>query len=265
MSQRLDIRPLTCAALLAATVAFASLPGCGGPTLPTAAETDCTGVTTSANTCETSTAPQPMPDFPELACPTPAEIDELRREIPVVVIGDVSAGVLACRASEGSVDLTVVQNNVYQSLLFLKRLTFDRPLPWTDRSAYDWLRSVIPDGIVVDSFGLSHSCLNCLGPIHVVYSAYDHLRPTIGHLIVNLLVHEARHAQGFNHTCGFSATARAFTRDKSLAELGGYGVHYSLSYWIANYSSQPPAVREYHGTHAARLLGGGVFCCECRR
>ena len=53
--------------------------------------------------------------------------------------------------------------------------------------------------------------------------------------------------------------------DKSVAELGGYGVHYLLSYWIANYSSEPPAVREYHAVHAAKLLGGGVFCFECRR
>ena len=265
MLKRLDIRPVALAALFLATLALASLQACGGPTFPTAAETDCTGVTTSAHTCDTSTAQQPMPDFPDLPCPLPADIDEIRREIPVVVLGDVSAGVLACRASEGSVDLTVVQNNVYQSLLFLKRLRFDRPLPWTDRSVYDWLRSVIPDGIVVDSFGFSHSCLNCLGPIHVVYTAYDHLRPTVGYLIENLIVHEARHAQGFPHTCGFSTTAHTFTRDRSVAELGGYGVHYSLSYWIANYSSEPSAVREYHAVHAAKLLGGGVFCCECRR
>ena len=265
MSNRLDVRPLTTAALVVATIALAILPGCGGPTFPTASETDCTGVTTSANACGTSTGPQPIPDFPELPCPTPAETEELRREIPVVVLGDVSAGVLACRASEGSVDLTVVQNNVYQSLLFLKRLRLDRPLPWTDLSVYDWLRSVIPDGIVVDSFGFSHSCLNCLGPIHVVYPVYEDLRPTVGHLIVNLLVHEARHAQGFPHTCNFSQTARTFTRDRSVAELGGYGVHYSLSYWIGHHSSEPPAVRQFYAEHAARLLGGGTFCCECRR
>ena len=265
MRTRLDIRPLTCAALLVAAIALAILPGCGGPTFPSVAETDCRNVTTSSDTCGAATGAQQMPDFPDLPCPTPAEMDELRREMPVVFIGDVSAGVLACRASEGSVDLTVVQNNVYQSLLFLKRLQFSRPLPWTELSAYDWLRSVIPDGIVVDSFGLSHSCLKCLGPIHVIYSSYEQLRPIVGHLIINLLVHEARHAQGFGHSCGFSTEVRAFTRDKSVAELGGYGVHYSLSYWIANYSNEPPLVRDYFGEHAARLLGGGVFCCECRR
>lgn len=236
--------------------------GCGGPTIPTRGEADCAGVTPRGDTCDTSTALLPIPDLPELPCPIRAEIEEL--EIPVRAIGDVSAGVLACRERDGSVDLTVVQNQVYQALLFLRRLRFDRPLPWTDMPVYDWVRSTIPSGIVIESSGLSHSCLDCPGPIHVVYTFYESLRPTVYYLPHTLIVHEARHADGWRHTCGRGEYG-AFTRDKSVAEMGGFGVHYLLAYWIGHYSDEAAAVREYYARHAAQLLGGGSFCCECGR
>jgi hypothetical protein len=157
------------------------LPACftTTPTQPTYAPTDCTGVTASADPCDTSTAMLPVPDFPELPCPTRAEVDEIQRQVPVAVGSDVSAGVLACRERDGSVDLTVVENNMYQSLLFLRRMRFDRPLPWTNKPIFDWVRQTIPLGIVIESSGNSHSCLSCRGPIHVVYSSYRSLRPTV--------------------------------------------------------------------------------------
>lgn len=254
---------LTLALLVA--VGLVLSPACGGPTFPTSAETDCTGVTPSSDTCDTSTARLPIPDLPNLACPTPAEIQEIREDIPVAVGGDVSAGVLACRESDGSVDLTVVQNLIYQSLLFLRRVRFDRPLPWTSLPVYDWLRATIPNGIVIESSGASRSCLGCRGPIHIVFTFYDSLRPTVYYLAHTLLVHEARHAEGKGHTCGYSPQYGTFTRDKSVAEMGGFGVHYLLAYWIGHYSNEAAALRDYSSKHAAQLIGQGSFCCECGR
>jgi hypothetical protein len=240
-------------------------PACGGPTIPSPGETDCTGVTASADVCDTSTARLPIPDLPELPCPTRAEIDAIQSEIPVRVNGDVSAGVFACRERDGSVDLTIVENQVYQALLLLRRMRFDRPLPWTALPVYDWVRATIPQGIVIEPSGVSYSCLGCAGPIHVAYTFFDTLRPTVYNLPHTLIVHEARHAEGFRHTCGFNTEFRAFTRDKSVAEMGGFGVHYLLAYWIGHHSDEAAPVREYFATHAARLLGGGSFCCECGR
>ena len=111
---------------------LALLPSCSSPTSPSRPffvnpqiidETDCTGVPVTSDPCDTS--PPPTWNFPDLPCPTRAEVEEINREIPVKVNSDVSAGVLACRARDGSVDLTVVQNNIYQSLLFLRRVRID--------------------------------------------------------------------------------------------------------------------------------------------
>jgi hypothetical protein len=251
--------------VVAALAGLAGALACGGPSFPTAEQTDCSGATTSPNPCDTSTARLPVPDSPELACPTPEEVQAIRADLPVRINGDVSAGVLACREQEGSVDLTVVENNVYQSLLFLRRMRFDRPLPWTTLPVYDWVRATIPNGIVIESSGVSRSCLGCSGPIYVVFSFYDTLRPTVYHLIHTLIVHEARHAEGLRHTCGYSEQYHTATRDRTVAEMGGFGAHYSLEYWLANYSSEAPEVRDFYAKHAAHLLGGGSFCCECGR
>ena len=77
-----------------------------------------------------------------LTCPTPAEYGELQRDHPVTFLADPTAGSLACRADQGSVDLTPAQAQMYLSLLFLRRLTFDQPLPWTSSTVYGWLRGL---------------------------------------------------------------------------------------------------------------------------
>lgn len=244
-------------------VVLALLPGCGRtPTEP--GGTECSGVRASTDLCDTSRTFLTPPDLPELPCPTRAEIEEIRRDIPVTVNSDVSAGVFACRERDGSMDLTVVDNQIYQALLFLRRVRFDRPLPWTDRPLYDWVRETIPLGIVIESSGNSHSCLRCQGPIHVVYSSYDSLRPTVYNLVTPLIAHEARHAEGWPHTCGPSSDPfHPYVRDKSVVEMGGFGVQYLLLYWVGHYSEEPAEVREFFTRRAALLLGGGSFCCEC--
>jgi hypothetical protein len=249
--------------LVGAVVVLTLLPGCGAP--PTEpAGTECVGVKLSTDMCDSSGPFPTGSNLPDLPCPTRSEIDEIRRDIPVSVVIDVSAGVLTCRERDGSVDLTVVENNIYQSLIFLRRMRFDRPVPWTSLPVYDWVRETIPLGIVIESSGSSHSCLRCQGPIHVVYSSYDQLRPTIHHLVSSLIVHESRHAEGWPHTCGpSSGPFHPFEQDKSVAELGAFGVQYLLRYWLGHYSNESEEVREYFRRRAALTLGGSAFCCEC--
>lgn len=257
-------------ASMALSVLLMLVQACGTPTNPGPfgstidLTTDCSGVRTSADPCDSSTTRLEPADLPELPCPTPAEIELVRQEVPVWINNDVSRGVLVCREQDGSADLTAVENNVYQSLLFLRRMRFDRPVPWTAGTVYDWVRRTIPAGIVVESSGNSYSCLGCSGPIHVAYSSQSLLGPTVDRLIVTLIVHEARHADGWPHTCGRDTSYfNAFVRDRSVAEMGGFGVQYLLAYWLGHYSDEAPAVRDYYRKYAAQLLGRGSFCCEC--
>ena len=41
-------------------------------------------------------------------------------------------------------------------------------------------------------------------------------------------------------------------------------MHYLLAYWLGHYSEEPAELRDYNNRHAAKLLGWGSFCCECR-
>ena len=68
-------RPAALAFTVLVIAGLVFTPGCGGPASPAPADTDCTGVTSSADPCDTSTARIPIPDLPELPCPTPSEIE----------------------------------------------------------------------------------------------------------------------------------------------------------------------------------------------
>src|SRR3990170_3885138 len=45
---------------------------------------------------------------------------------------------LVCLHEDGSADLDALQLRAYQSLLVMRQLDFDEPLPWTSQSLYDW-------------------------------------------------------------------------------------------------------------------------------
>jgi hypothetical protein len=72
------------------------------------------------------------------------------------------------------------------------------------------------------------------------------------------IVHEARHAEGWPHTCARLADGQLI-RDKSVGEMGAFGVQVLLSYWIANYSDESPEFRALHREY----LGIAGFCCDC--
>jgi hypothetical protein len=248
---------LTAALALTGACSGDSLPPAGTtvPTSPTAIDwaTDCTGVTrTSDFSCEKTTAPSVV--VPDTACPPRALVEEIRREMPVVVKNEKDAR-LVCHASAGSLDMTFNEALVVKHLAIIRRLRFDRPLPWTNKSLYEWLRDTIPAGIAVDTTGSSYSCLRCPGPVHL------HLAenfPNLEHAGFLEIVHEARHAEGWPHTCARD-TNNQLIRDKSVGEMGAFGVQVLLSYWIANYSDESP---EFRALHRGKLGIAGL-CCEC--
>jgi hypothetical protein len=197
-------------------------------------------------------------------CPSAAEVSEIERDIPITIEEDASAGSLACTAAKGSADLTRVHAKVLQALVFLKSLHFDEPLPWTENSVYDWLRTTIPRGMVVLGHGNSHSCLKCQGPIYIVLpddqpnAGYPQSVTTTPYEVI---VHEARHADGWDHTCG---SEPKWNRDKTIGEMGAFGVQYYLNRWIQLHSGQGLTLRGYSQARAAQLRQrSGAFCCEC--
>jgi hypothetical protein len=202
------------------------------------------------------------PQFPVLPCPTAAEVDQIRNEIPLTIKSDTSAGMLQCREADGSADLTPAQFEIYRALLFLRQLRFDAPLPWAADTVWDWLRRATPKGIEIDSVGNSHSCLNCpvtiVWPPTVDWSAQDR---SITGMPWDTIVHEARHAEGYLHTCNYVAGRNV--SDRTIAEMGADGVAYYLLQWIGNHSNEEPTFRAWARTRATLQRMGSIFCCEC--
>src|SRR5262249_14841717 len=174
-----------------------------------------------------------------LACPTREEIASVDRDLRLSFEVDPTAGEpLACRAADGSRDLSPLKKRVYNALLLMRTLQFDQPLPWTKDSIYTWLTRAIT-GV---RFRADIQNSSCCTPSRVLIVAVSNLavnytdrwmdpivRGGIAQFIL-LLAHEARHAEGHIHTCG--------TKDQTLEELGAWGVQYYLSRWLAEHTDQ---------------------------
>lgn len=78
-------------------------------------------------------------------CPPASAIREIDAEVTLLFLENPTAGTLVCRAADGSVDLTRLQERAYQTLYLLKRLEFDAPLPWTDKSLWGGFTSNVHD------------------------------------------------------------------------------------------------------------------------
>ena len=136
----------------------------------------------------------------------------IEAEVTITFDEDPTAGTLVCRASEGSADLTRLQERVFQALYLMKRIEFDTPLPWTADSLWGWFVQEVR-GIRLG--GTRTFCCSSPRVINLAVAAtYDAGFPTL----IEGLVHEARHADGQHpHSCGSGA-------DSTIAELGAYGV-----------------------------------------
>jgi hypothetical protein len=198
----------------------------------------------------------PAPSGP-LPCPTAAEIEEIRADVPIAFEVDPTAGTFVCTAAAGSADLTRLQERTFQALLLMRRLEFDAPLPWTAQELYPWFVHAVR-GVRFRATNLSFCC----DPAGVIVIAVHPERneswgdgfPTL----IEGLVHEARHAEGGHpHTCGYD--------DRTLEELGAWGVQFWLNVWMGLHSTggvlRPPE-RAYCLNRAA-WLASGDFCLDC--
>ncbi len=173
-------------------------------------------------------------------CPTAPEVAAIDRELKLSFEADLTAPALVCAKSKGSADLTLMQRRVYQTLQVMKQLRFSKPLPWTSKSLYEWFTGVI-DGIRFRSDIDNSYCCSPSSTINIKVAPNMHYTLTDrwvdpklkGGLmdLVGLLVHEARHRPvegGRAHSCG--------SNDKTIAELGAWGVQYYLDVWLAEYA-----------------------------
>jgi hypothetical protein len=179
-------------------------------------------------------------------CPTAAEIELVDSRITLSFADDSTAPKLACRARDGSADLTQMQESAYQAVLAMRRIEFDEPLPWTDRSTFGWFTHAVT-GIQFRDTTYSHCCepgrvivIRSSADMGWKYDNYwisrdeDHLYGLAG--LVGLLVHEARHAEGYLHTCAYDEAAGGFTDDQTIDEMGAWAVNLLFFKWIAEHS-----------------------------
>ena len=222
---------------LVATALLLTLAGCGrepGPTGP-----QCT------------LGPEPprlTPPAGNIPCPTAAEIDSI--QIPVSFDGVSLGDPLVCRETDGSRDLTVVQKNVFRAILFMREVEFDRPLPWTSMSLWNWFQTSIT-GIHIRNDIQFNFCCRPTGTINLLPNPIESTIPNY----LEMMVHEARHANGPVHTCG--------SKDNKIADRGGFGVQYYLMQWLGTHWPQAtPAEREYALSRAVYIKWSS-FCSEC--
>ena len=238
----------------------------------------------------------PNPFHPTLAdfflrCPTAAEITDVNTRLKLTFPGDPTTGTLACTAAAGSADLDSLQKKAYQTIIILKYLQFDKPLPWTNKQLYDWFTTNVR-GITYDyhtnatnvnsDYGYSYCC-DPGGIIHINLHPNSFILTTntwvdgegdpgpsgdmgAGLLdVTGLYVHEARHADnnfGIVHDCENN------TKDKTLAEMGAYGVEYNYYYWLAYHSDRDfllapgfnPNMYREAAIFDANLILGNEFC-----
>ncbi|HTX90996.1 MAG TPA: hypothetical protein VMC09_07240 [Anaerolineales bacterium] len=171
-------------------------------------------------------------------CPTAAEIARVNADLTLSFETDPTAGQLACRASDGSADLTPVMKHAYQSILVMRLLHFSQPLPWTDKQLYDWFVGSIHGIRFRQDFRYSHCCdpANVIdiqdGPNTLLAMTDLWIDPAYNAGLMDttiLLVHEARHNNGLPHTCPDGAN------DQTIAELGAWAVQMDLEEWLAQY------------------------------
>jgi hypothetical protein len=175
-------------------------------------------------------------------CPSAAELAAIDADLQITFETDPIEALLpsplACTASEGSRDLTAFQKRVYNAIRVMKQVQFDQPLSWTTQSLYDWfvsnvngirLRGDIEYSSCCDPTGVINISVPGLGIVYTDRWATPASPVGVNGFVV-LLVHEARHADGYPHTCG--------TDDKTLAEMGAWAVQYYLDQWFA-YHADP--------------------------
>jgi hypothetical protein len=173
-------------------------------------------------------------------CPTAAEVARVDALIRMTFVDDPSGSELVCRAEDGSADLTAFEKEGYQGVLAMDWVPFDEPLPWTQQPMFDWFTQTV-SGIRFEDVENSYCCASDREIVISTGTWYDHAygwATSEGpcddcglYGLPGLLAHEARHAEGYLHTCG--------TADETFAEMGAWAVHYLWFYWLAEHAKSP--------------------------
>ena len=178
-------------------------------------------------------------------CPSSAEVAAFNTDLSITFEADPTAGTLVCQASNGSADLTRLQERTYQALRVMKAIHFSRPLPWTSQNLYDWFVSSIHGIRFRSDIATSFCCdpanvLNILvGSNFAALATNRWIDPSSGvglDGLVALFVHEARHNNGYPHTCDYDPAVGGFINDQTVGELGAWGAQYYLNLWEGLYS-----------------------------
>jgi hypothetical protein len=177
-------------------------------------------------------------------CPSAADLQAIDRDLRLVWRSDPTAGTVGCTKADGSRDLTVMQARVYRALYTMRHLSFSEPLPWTRDSVYRWFTRAVR-GLDFRADVANSSCCSPDKLINIravvspgpsggqqgfmlaITSASQ--MPTDFRMLASflqLLVHEARHADGKPHTCGPS--------DQTMEEMGAWGAAHAFQTWIAD-------------------------------
>jgi len=223
----------------------------------------------------TSFIPKPntIDDF-IMRCPTAEEVAMVDNAVPLYFEADPTADQIVCTAAQSGKDLSVLQKGAYQTIVLMKLLEFDQPLPWTDKSLYDWFTS-ITKGIRFRADIDNGFCCQPASVINLPTNIYHNLRPKqitqwidpqsgtgLTQGLLTIMVHESRHIESGPHTCG--------TRDNTIAELNAQGAIYYLNYWLAYHSNPYFFYSEEINPNYYREISAGVaeamkvtaFCAE---
>ena len=177
-------------------------------------------------------------------CPASADLQAIDRDVKLIWDSDPTEGTIECRTADGSRDLTVMQSRVYRALDTMRRLQFTERLPWTRDPVYRWFTRAVR-GIRFRADIMNSNCCSADRMINIrsvverspnggqqgLMMAITEARqlPTDARMLLSflqLLVHEARHADGKPHTCG--------PNDQTLQEMGAWGSVHAFQSWIVD-------------------------------
>ena len=209
-------------------------------------------------------------------CPTKREIARIDAEFDLTFDADPTQGSYACGPAGGSAYLTPLQKRAYNTVRIMGRISFDAALPWdSGHTLGDWFALAITGIRFRDDIDNSFCC-DPAGVINLkvdvgaletdlwIRYPYD---AGLAHLML-LMVHEARHNNGYPHTCTW-VDGIGFTDDDNIGQLGAWGVQYYLETLLADHTSPaflagPAGHRSfYQDTHRAEaqgMINHAYFC-----
>ena len=154
-----------------------------------------------------------------------------------------------------------------QALRFLYYLDYDNPhiVPWSQERLYDWVVSKLDALDIVDGVAGGRFCGNVNGSNKATFG--NNRNPANPNLInfsnclaegfrlinISLLLHEARHADGFPHTSGCCTLGRVCDDELDLENPSAYGimVWWAIAHWEGTYNFNAECFLERSSNNSA--------------